>query len=123
MAATKGTGQVSTGLAKAADRELRALSDANRRGFKPVAVADQIPYTIKMLQSLAPGEKMVYYRGNMTIDSMDAGPAYRKLLAEIKEFAEHLEHRGRVRLYQETERVPGMNGNIIAINRYMAQGI
>ena len=81
-----------------------------------------IPYTIKMLQDLGPGEKLTYYRGNFTMDVIDCGPLYRKLLTEIKDFAQHLESRGRVRLSQECKRTAGPNG-MTTINIYVAHGV
>ena len=115
----------STGKFVAADQELRTLYDAQHPRIKLVAVTPKarvIPWTIKMLQDLGPGEKLTYYKGNFTTDIIDCGEDYRRLLTEIRDFAKYLEYRGKVVLSQEAKRIASGNG-MTTINLYVATGV
>ena len=81
-----------------------------------------IPWTMQVLQSIKPGEKITYYRGNFSSDTAVAGPLYRQLLKDVFAFAQYLEGRGRLRLSQQSHRIASENG-LVTINSYVAEGI
>jgi hypothetical protein len=64
------------------------------------------PLTIARLRSLGPGERMVWYRGNLTDDIADSGPRYRKLLYAVADEADKLAREGRLTLSSRKLRIP-----------------
>lgn len=88
-----------------------------------------VPWNVRKLQALRPGERLVYYRGNFerVIDGRDRGDiasargAYRHVLEQVRATAERLARDGRISIHLDRVRIKTAKGSA-QITEHVAYG-
>ena len=89
------------------------------------------PHTVTQLKNIKPGQRLVYYSGNLEADiarsrtevgTTGAAPRYAAQLELIQQTAQDLKRKGRVRL-EESTRSKTKRGKSIFIIEYTAIGL